>query len=87
MSANRMRTIAVMALAQNASPDDAQAVLSHALSGLLAEATVLRAGLESGENISVLAFSHESRLEALEDMFDHFITAKWNDAAQAEAAE
>ena len=87
MNADRMRTIAVMALAQNAEPNDAQMVLSQALDGLLAEAKVLRAGLESGEDTTVLAFSHEGRLEALESLFDHFMTAKWNDASKPEAAE
>ena len=87
MTDERMRNIAIMALAQNAQPDDAQQVLSHALDGLLAEAKVLRAGLESGEDITVLAFSHESRIEALEDLFDHYMSASWKEPARAQAAE
>ena len=87
MSHDRMREIAVLALAQNADPNDANAVISQAISGLIAEAQVLRAGLETGEDTTVLAFTHEGRLEALENLFDHFMTAKWNDAVEAKAAE
>ena len=87
MSTDRMRKIAVMALAQNASAEDADCVLSQALCGLLAEARVLRAGLESGEDTTVLAFSHESRLEALEQLFDHYMVAKWRNAVEVKAAE
>ena len=88
MSADRMRRIAIMALAQNADPEDADMVLSQALTALTAEARAIRSKIEEDtEDAVALSYSHENRLQALEDLFDNYMAAKWNDAAQAEAAE
>ncbi|HKO53335.1 MAG TPA: hypothetical protein VJV79_36755 [Polyangiaceae bacterium] len=76
------RQIMVLALAQNADPADADAVLCQALDGLHAEAEILleafEAAVGAGINVNLtLAYSHANRHEALSKFYMAHMRASW----------